>query len=326
MATFLLRFDLRNPDFADTAMADRYTAALDMAQWADRLGFASVVLSEHHGGADGYLPAPLPMAAAIAARTSRVHINIAAIPAPLHDPVHLAEEIAVVDLISRGRVSVVLANGYMADEFDMFGVSMRHRARLTTEAVHTLRAAWTGEPFEHRGHTIRVTPTPFRPGGPPIILGGAVEAAARRAARIADGFAPNHPAVWEFYRDERAKLGHPDPGPYLGGSGSFLHLSRDPERDWRRIRPYAMHESVSYGTHAARSGTAGHGGYTVPDDPEELRASGRYRVITPAELTAELQAAGNRASALFHPLMGGLPPELAWESLNLFETEVLPKL
>ncbi|WP_345679118.1 LLM class flavin-dependent oxidoreductase [Yinghuangia aomiensis] len=307
-------------------MSDRYAAALDMAVWADRLGFAAVTLSEHHGFADGYLPAPLTMAAAVAARTERLHIIIAAAPAPLYDPVRLAEEAAVVDLLSRGRLTLVLANGYMASEFAMLGISMRDRAKLTTEAVRVLRAAWSGEPFEHRGETIRVTPTPAIPGGPRILLGGAVEAAARRAAHIADGFVPNWPGVWEHYRDERLKLGHPDPGPFIGTVGTFLHVSRDPERDWPRILPYAMHESVEYGTHAAASGTSGRGTYEVPDSADELRRSGQYRVVTPDVLLTELKAAGPAAQVGLHPLMGGIPPELAWESLRLFESEVLARL
>lgn len=321
-----LRFDFRNPEFAGTAMGDRYAAALDMAQWADELGFATVTLSEHHGFADGYLPAPLAMAAAIAGQTRRLHLTIAAIPAPLYDPVRLAEEIAVVDLVSRGRLTVILANGYMASEFDMLGVSMRDRARLTTETVHTLRAAWTGEPFEFRGRTIRVTPAPFRPGGPRILLGGAVEAVARRAAHIADGFAPNWPGVWEYYRDELVRLGRPDPGPFVGSVGRFVHVSKDPERDWPRILPHAMHESVEYGTHAAASGTQGRGTYEVPDSPDDLRTGGQYRVVTPEDLVAELRAAGAGTQFGLHPLMGGIPPELAWESLRLFESEVLPYL
>lgn len=307
MAFWTLRFDSRNPAFAGTAMADRYAAAL-------------------HGSEDGYLPAPLPMAAAIAARTERMLLNISAIPAPLHDPIHLAEQIAVVDLISRGRVSLVLANGYMPSEFEMFGVSLRDRARLVTETVHTLRAAWTGEPFEFRGRTVRVTPTPYQPGGPSITLGGAVEAAARRAARIADGFVPAWPGAWEFYRDERLKMGRPEPGAHFGGDTSFVHVSKDPERDWKRIAPHAMHESVAYGMHQVHAGSAGRGVYQVPESPEELRASGLYRVVTPEELTARLKAAGDAGLVVFHPLMGGIPPELGWESLRLFETDVLPHL
>src|SRR5207237_747624 len=71
----------------------------------------------------------------------------------------------------------------------------------------------TGEPFEFRGRTVQVTPPPYRPGGPGIMLGGSSEPAARRAARIADGFIPSVPDVWDFYRDEVQRLGRPDPGP-----------------------------------------------------------------------------------------------------------------
>ncbi|GAA4991109.1 hypothetical protein GCM10023205_73720 [Yinghuangia aomiensis] len=326
MAVFALRFDFRNPDFAGTTMGERFAAALDMVEWADRLGFMAVTLSEHHGSEDGYLPAPLPLAAAITTRSRNMMINIAAVPAPLHDALHLAEEIAVVDLISQGRVGVVLANGYVQSEFDMFGVSMKDRARLTTETVHTLRAAWTGEPFEYRGRTVRVTPKPFQPGGPPIILGGSVEAAARRAARIADGFMPSSAGVWDFYRDEMVTLGKEDPGPYFGVGTEFLHLSKDPDRDWERIAPYAMHESNAYGANMAAAGTEGIGGFSVAENADALRRTGQYRVITPQQFAAELNAAGTAAFGLFHPLMGGIPPELAWESLRLFESEVLPAL
>ena len=74
---FGLRFDFRNPDLAGTAMADRYQAALDMATWSDRLGCVSIAISEHHGSPDGYLPSPIPMIAAMAARTDTVHFMIA---------------------------------------------------------------------------------------------------------------------------------------------------------------------------------------------------------------------------------------------------------
>src|SRR5688500_7048538 len=147
MALFGIRFDLRNPAFAEVSTTDRYQAAIEMSEWADRHGFLTVVLSEHHGSADGYLPSPLTLAAAIAARTSNMRINIAALVASFHDPIRLAEDIAVVDQISRGRLDLVVTNGYVESEFAMFGRPMPERARRTVEMVESLRAAWTGEPF-----------------------------------------------------------------------------------------------------------------------------------------------------------------------------------
>ena len=207
MALFGLRFDFRNPSFAGTTMAERYRAALDMAEWADRSGAVALVLSEHHGSDDGYLPSPLPLAAAVAARTTNIRINLAALVASFHDPLRLAEDIAVVDLISEGRLDVIITNGYVSDEFTMFGQPIGGRAQRITELVSVLRQAWTGEPFTYRGRTVTVSPRPFQDGGPKISLGGSTEPAARRAARIGDGFMPSTPAVWEFYRDEIMRLG-----------------------------------------------------------------------------------------------------------------------
>ena len=179
MAYFGIRFDLRDPGFSGVPLADRYAAALDMAAWADRTGFVSLTLSEHHGSPDGYLPSPLPMAAAVAARTERISIQVAAMVAAFHDPLRLAEDAAVVDLLSGGRLELVIANGYVADEFAMFGVPMEERVARTTEAIEVLRRAWTGAPFEHRGRTVRVTPSPARPRGPKLAMGGSSEAAAQ---------------------------------------------------------------------------------------------------------------------------------------------------
>src|SRR5438309_2033785 len=86
-----LRFDLRVAPFADTTHAAQYAACLDMCEWADATGFDVVAISEHHGVEDGYMSSPVTLAAAIAARTKRISINIAAILVPLHDPIRLAE-------------------------------------------------------------------------------------------------------------------------------------------------------------------------------------------------------------------------------------------
>jgi alkanesulfonate monooxygenase SsuD/methylene tetrahydromethanopterin reductase-like flavin-dependent oxidoreductase (luciferase family) len=326
MSFFALRFDFRNPAFAGTDMAERYRAALDMSEWADRLGFVTVVLSEHHGSPDGYLPSPLPMAAAIAARTERIRIQIAAMVAAFHDPLRVAEDVAVVDLLSGGRIDLVVTNGYVPAEFEMFGRTLGERPRRTTELVQTLKQAWTGEAFEFRGRTVRVTPTPAQAGGPAITLGGSTEAAARRAARIADGFMPSTGEVWPYYRDECLALGKPDPGPFAGGDTSMFHLAHDVEAGWQQLAPYAMHEVNAYGTWMAEAGLGAAGGYQPVSHPDALRATGQYRVLTPEQFVAELQAKGPFGFAILHPLMGGIPPEMAWESLRLFEEEVLPAL
>ncbi len=318
---FALRFDFRNPAFAGTSIADRYAAALEMAEWADGLGCVNIAVSEHHGSADGYLPSPVPILAAMAARTTNVRFTFAALIAPFHDPLRIAEDLVVLDNLSRGRIDVIVGGGYAHREFEMFGVPMSERSRRVIELVTTLKAAFTGEPFEFRGRTVQITPAPFQPGGPMVLMGGSSEPAARRAARIGDGFVPSEPDVWEFYRDEMTKLGKPDPGPHLGGGTGIVALAADPEKGWEQLAPYFLHENNAYGAWQSEDGLAT--GYRTVTDTDALRSCDRYRVMTPDDFVAEMKMA-TFPFAVFHPLCGGIPPGLAWESLRLLEHEVLP--
>ncbi len=319
---FGLRFDCRNPSFAGVSMADRYQALLDMCAWADERGGVYVSLSEHHGSSDGYLPSPVVMAAAIAARTTTMRIGINALVAPFHDPLRLAEDTAVVDLISNGRLDLTIGGGYVPDEFAMFGVPTAERPARVREAVATLKAAWTGEPFEFRGRTVQVLPAPAQPGGPRINLGGTSEAAARRAAHIADGFIPSEPECWEHYRDECLKLGKDDPGPGMTGHGDTVVLAEDPEAAWPELAPYFLHETNAYGAWQAAAGVEA-ATYRPMTDADAVRASGQYRILTPAGYQAELAAADGFVFVNLHPMVGGTPPELAWRHLRLFEAAFL---
>jgi alkanesulfonate monooxygenase SsuD/methylene tetrahydromethanopterin reductase-like flavin-dependent oxidoreductase (luciferase family) len=324
VAYFTIRFDLRNPDFSGVPIAERYAAALEMTEWADRNGFLMVILSEHHGSPDGYLPSALPLAAAIAARTKNMRILIGALVSAFHDPLKVAEDAAVVDAISGGRLDLVVTNGYVQSEFDMFGVPVNKRAARTTEMLETLQNAFTGKPFTYRGRTVQVTPAPATPGGPPLQLGGSSEPAARRAARLGVGFMPSGEQIWEHYRAAVIEFGRDDPGPYLGGDTSFFHVTEDVERGWEQIGPYAMHEANAYGQWMVEAGIGAEGGYRPFENLEELKATGQYRVITPQQLIDELKAGGPFAGALLHPMMGGIPPAVAWESLRLIEHVVIP--
>jgi len=316
---FALRFDFRNPEISGVRMSDRYAAALDMAEWGDDLGASGITLSEHHGSVDGNLPTPLPALAAMATRTKNARLQAAALVAPFHDPIRLAEEIAVVDLIAGGRLDIVIGGGFSKHDFEMFGVQMSERPKRITELVATLRQAFTGEPFEFRGRTIRVTPKPHQPGGPPIMMGGNSEPAARRAARIGDGFVPSMPQCWDFYRDELAKLGKPDPGPLKVGDSSHVSLTdTDPDTGWKELAPYFLHE---WNAHLERYADP----FVPETNPDVLKASGRYRVLTPEQYLQELETSDDPFPRL-NPMCGGIPPELGWKTLRLFGERVFPHL
>jgi len=327
MVALSLRFDLRNPEFAATTSSERVRAAVDMAAWAEaRAGGVAVSLSEHHGSPDGYLPCPVLLATAVAARTTTMRIAIGAVIAPFYDPIRLAEDLAFLDALSEGRIDLVLGSGYRAEEFEMFGVAASERGRRTEEVVEVLRKAWTGEPFDYRGRTVRVTPRPHRPGGPPLVLGGNSAAAARRAARIADGFAPYKAEDWAVYRAETLRLGKPDPGDHPGGAlRPTTFLADDPEEAWADLLPYFLHDNNSYAEwlEDASDGTAGPYARSTPD---ALRASGRYRILTPEAYVEDLRSQGAGARAHFEPMVGGVPPDLGWATLELYEQRVLPAL
>ena len=154
----MMRFSMRSKSTDPAARGAMYGALLDMASWSETRGCIATVLSEHHAVDDGYLPSPVPLAAAIAARTSTMPISVAALLLALYEPVKLAEDLAVVDLISRGRVSYVIGIGYRDEEFDMFGVERRGRGRLVEDRIRLLRRLWSGEPVEFEGRRARVTP------------------------------------------------------------------------------------------------------------------------------------------------------------------------
>ena len=144
---FTMRFDMRAPDFG-APRADLYKAALEMAEWGESRGCVAIQVCEHHRSRDGYLPAPMIMASAIAARTKTTPVQVAALIVPLHDPVELAEQMAVLDIVSSGRVSYVVAIGYVPAEYAQFGREMKGRGKRLEESVRVMQRLWRGEEFE----------------------------------------------------------------------------------------------------------------------------------------------------------------------------------
>ena len=321
MAVIALRYDLRAPAFAGVSHETLYRTCLEQCAWADAHGLDLVVLSEHHGVDDGYLSAPVTLAAAIAGRTQRLRIQIAAVLVPLHDPVRLAEQLATVALVSGGRLGLVAGVGYRQEEFDMAGVDRAQRGRLLEEYVGVLRQAWTGEPFTWRGRTIRVTPKPASP--PMILVGGSTPAAARRAARLRAGFFPaiGDRTLVDVYDAACRRYGFDGGFAMLPGGPGFVHVSEDPERDWARIGPHALYDAQSY--HAWQTPDQRSQVHVAARTVDDVRQSGVYRVVTPEECVALAAEVG---TLVLHPLMGGMPPELGWASLELFAAKVLPRL
>jgi alkanesulfonate monooxygenase SsuD/methylene tetrahydromethanopterin reductase-like flavin-dependent oxidoreductase (luciferase family) len=321
----MLRFDMRAPIDGPAAISDLYDAAIEMAAWGEGNGALAVIVSEHHASPDGYLPAPLILASAIAARTSTIPITVAALLVPLHDPVRLAEDMAVLDVISHGRVAYIAGLGYRLEEYAMFGRSLATRGQRMEECLRVLQQAWTGEKFEYEGRTVRVTPTPITPGGPPLMYGGGSIAAARRAARFGLGFLAQTWAAGleDAYNDECARVGATPgmcfiPAP---NSATTVFVADDVDRAWKELGPFMLHDARMYASWLGDAAAASKSAATTID---ALRSEGgAYRVLTPDDTVTYIRAHGLLP---LQPLCGGCPPDLAWETLELVANRVLPQL
>lgn len=324
---FLLRFDMRLAPGGVPAH-DMYRAALAMAEWADTRGCLAVVISEHHASPDGYLPSPLLMAAAVAARTGRVPIQVAALLAALRNPVQTAEELAVLDVLSGGRLSVVLGLGYRPEEFALYGIPMGERATRVEAAVDVFRRAWAGEPLSlaEEAAPVPVTPLPLTPGGPLLLLGGGTPAAARRAARLGLGMVTERSGDLREVYAEACRAEGRRPGPFLGAGDAAVaavFVDRDPDAAWDRIGPYLLRDAMAYAAWNAGAAKPLPGTVAGARTVDDVRRAGRYLIVTPGEAIGRIRSG---EPLVVHPLCGGTPPDLGWPTLHLLADEVLPEV
>jgi alkanesulfonate monooxygenase SsuD/methylene tetrahydromethanopterin reductase-like flavin-dependent oxidoreductase (luciferase family) len=312
---FILRFDFRLGPQSDTTMAELYSAALEMTEWGEANGAMMTLFSEHHTSPDGYLPSPLVLAGAAAARTSTLPINVGALLALMYDPIKLAEDMIVLDHLSQGRINYTVGLGYRPDEYAMFGVDTARRGALMDERLEVVRRALAGERFDWDGRTIEVTPAPFTPGGPVISYGGGTPAAARRAARLGMMFIPQHtdPALADAYDVAAVVAGNP-PGMCLSpgvGAPTSLFVADDPDAAWAELGPHLLHDARMY---AEWMGDAASLSVSHATTVDELRSEhGAYRIVTPGEARALRDEHGVLS---LQPLCGGIPPTVAWPYLH----------
>jgi alkanesulfonate monooxygenase SsuD/methylene tetrahydromethanopterin reductase-like flavin-dependent oxidoreductase (luciferase family) len=144
-------YDFRNPPESGMATPDFYAAIMEQVTWLDGLGLDLVWFTEHHFVADGYLPSWIPVASAMAARTKHARFSCDVCLLPFNHPIRLAEDLAVLDNLSNGRVEIGVGMGYAPHEFRGFGLPVSRRLSLTDEGLAVLRHAFTGEMFSFHG-------------------------------------------------------------------------------------------------------------------------------------------------------------------------------
>jgi alkanesulfonate monooxygenase SsuD/methylene tetrahydromethanopterin reductase-like flavin-dependent oxidoreductase (luciferase family) len=317
---FGLYVDLRNPPRWERPSSLHYGRWLERIEEAERLGAGAVWLTEHHFFDDGYLPQCWTLAAAIAARTNRIRIGTAVTLLPLHPAVDLAEQIAVVDVLSAGRVEAGFGLGYRRPEYVAFGGDFKRRYGVFADRVRDLRRWWGEEPGAER----LVTPRPVQS---PVPLWGGFGGphGARTAGRLGLGLQSIDPALLEPYRRGLAEAGFGAGSARMAG-GIELFVSDDPERAWAQIGEHAQYRWISYNRHMFE------GTPREADPPEYFPVeSVRSKMVigTPDQIVATIQRrVGHLPVTDFwcwadYP---GLPDDLTDRHIELLCTEVAPRL
>ena len=233
-----LVFDLRNPARWKRPVQNVYARALDVCANADQLGIGGLWFSEHHRFVDGYLPQPLTFAAAVAARTKQARIGTSVMQPALRLPAQLAEEAAVVDILSDGRLELGVGAGYRVPEFTLFDVDPGTRYQRVEQCVADMRRMWSeGE----------ITPSPVQPDLP--FWGGFYgPRGARLAGRAGMGLLYLSRTRFAEYQEALLEAGHPPKRARASGLMPIV-LADDPERALHTIAPHLAHQQDTYSFH-----------------------------------------------------------------------------
>jgi probable F420-dependent oxidoreductase len=325
------------PATSDRTFTTEYRDYLDLVKLVESEGLDSAWVSEHHFAGDGYLPALLPLLAAFAAVTERIELGTGVVLAPFHDPIRLAEDFAVVDQLSGGRVICGLGIGWRDEEFRAFDIDVATRTRRLREITEILRHAWNDERFTFEGKhytykDVGVTPKPARV--PPIFIGGFVDDAIRRAGRIGDGYISSRAepkrvaASFEMAAEERSKAGLD--GPPMVALLQNAYVTTDPDRDWPMVRDGIGHQLGVYAGWRVGTDVPGKPLEVIPPDESDIRRTTAYG--TPDEVVAYLKPVVEVMSRypdshlvlrMHYP---GMAAEPAARSIELLAREVAPRL
>ena len=264
-------YDFRNPP--DSGRSDRvlYGEILEQVQWLDRIGADLVWFTEHHFVDDGYLPSWVPAAGAMAAVTDPVRFGTDICLMPFNHPVRLAEDLAVLDNISGGRVELGVGMGYAPHEFRGFGLPVSRRLSLMNEGIEVLQHCFTGERFSYRGQRYQfddvvITPGYVQDGGPPLWIAAMSEAGALRAAHYNTHFLPQGQKRHSFDPwVEALEAEGRDPASHRVGIIRSILVTDDRATDWPLVRAAERYRMKLYQKFFDESGEGfGNGDEPIP--------------------------------------------------------------
>ncbi len=330
-------FSFRNPAAWRRAFQDVYADELQLVQEAERLGFDTIWLTEHHFADDGYSPSIITIAAAIAAATERVRIGFNLLLLPLHNAIRVAEDIATLDVIANGRIDPGFGQGYAPHEFAGYGIDRSERLSRFLEGLKVLQGLWSQDTFSYEGRhyqidSARLVPKPVQTPMP-LWLGATSEAGVRRAGRMGANLLGLASGKLQTIYDEARQTGGYDPDTAKVLQLHWTHTAASEDAAWDEAGPHFHHLLSVYGQWAADAG--GHQAIPMPPPPpvEQLRDPAQRMMFRPGFGTAATVAATlNRAvgrmrcTHIATGVLPGMAPERTRASLERFAAEVAPRL
>jgi natural product biosynthesis luciferase-like monooxygenase protein len=316
-------------------------ATLDQLVSAETLGYDSVWVNEHHFHRyGGMMPSTTTMLAALAQRTTKVRLGTSVVVLPLHHPLDIAEQLAMIDLLSGGRVEFGVGRGFVAHDYEVMGVPYADAQDRLKESLAVIKQAWSGAAFTHHGtyydfDDVQVWPRPEQAPHPPIWLAASntpasFEYAAEQGFNVMTiGYTKPieaTAALTRIYRDAWAAAGHGRPYALA----THYHVVIAEERaEARRIAEGALAEHVRLNHQSRSLAKMAAGPEPTPLPIEQLVDEGRLIAGDPDDCVRLLRQVGaevgtTETHCLFQ--FGNITFEMAQRSLELFAKEVMPRL
>jgi probable F420-dependent oxidoreductase len=309
--------------------SDGYHQFINYVVEAERLGFESVFLVEHHFTGFGQVSASLNLLSYLAACTERIRLGTAVVVLPWHNPVLVAEQAATLDLLSNGRLDFGVGKGYRPYEFSGFCIPPAEATARFDEAIDVIRRAWTSQGrFSYQGQwhsydDIVVEPAPVQQPHPPLWLGAGSAESIRRAARegynlLLDQIAPVDVIIdrVRIFREECQHVGRPYDPVMIGVTRGLQIVHNEEERKKAVITRREVLKNI--GDLARGPGAERY--HHIKDDPDAFELDDAPLLGTPEEIIARLKRleAGGVENVLF------AAPGASVAGLRTFAEEIMP--
>jgi alkanesulfonate monooxygenase SsuD/methylene tetrahydromethanopterin reductase-like flavin-dependent oxidoreductase (luciferase family) len=339
---FGVLWPFRNPEFARVPWEQLYRTHLDLIADSEAMGFDDAWLTEHHFVDDGYSPSLLPIAGAVAARTTRIRIGTFLVLLPLHNPVRLAEDTATVDLISNGRFELGVGLGYRPAEFDDQGIPAATRGARMTESAEIVQRLLSGESVTIDGKftklkNIQIVPPALQRPHPPMWMGAIAPKAIERAARMGFHFQAVGPSAMDKIYDENLRKFGRDPRNFNIAQLRAVYVAPSREQAWELAAKPLHFMATQYAKWFAEAGDqpgdekAGEGIPSVDEmiSKQAFSFFGEDAIVGTPKDAVEMIDAYTKAGRLTHMVcataLPGLAPHHIRASMSLFAKEVMPK-